>query len=335
MVINMKSKRTKKRYDIYVCMMLIMGSIFLGFSGCAAMEDGKTQASSVGEADITATEGSEESSTKAAEGSEEADAMAAEGNGEIREAGALPEIKITFFDVGKGDAILIETAEHKLMIDAGYEDTAEILLGYFKEQRIGKLDYLVLTHFDKDHVGGADHVLEAVEVGEVLQPDYQSDGKQYEEYEKAMEELGKEPMLVDETMRMSLDGAEILIYPPQRKEYEEEDNDFSLVISMVYGEKSFLFAGDCEKERLKELLGQEEFSLSHNMLKVPHHGRKEKNSAEFFEAVSPDVAVITCSEEKPADGEVVEMLEGLGTDIYFSTDGTVACFCDGENFRFF
>lgn len=242
-----------------------------------------------------------------------------------------PELKVTFFDVGKGDAILIETAEHKMLIDAGYDDTAGTVLDYLAKEAGGsRLDYLILTHFDKDHVGGADHIVNGVEVGEILQPDYKSGSKQYQEYEEAVKKKGKEPLLVTETVKLSLDGAEFLIYPPWQKYYEEEDNDFSLVISMRYGRRSFLFAGDCERERLKELLGQKEFDLAHDVLKVPHHGRAEKNSEEFLRAVSPKIAVITCSEEKPADKEICRMLEELGADTYFSTDGTVTCLCDGE-----
>lgn len=242
-----------------------------------------------------------------------------------------PELKVTFFDVGKGDAILIETAEHKMLIDAGYDDTAGTVLDYLAEGAEGsRLDYLILTHFDKDHVGGADHIVNGVEIGEILQPDYETGSKQYQEYEEAVKGKGAEPLLVTETMKLSLDGAEFLVYPPQQEDYEEEDNDFSLVISMKYGERSFLFAGDCERERLKELLGQDEFELAHDVLKVPHHGRTEKNSEEFLKAVSPKIAVITCSEEKPADEEICRMLEELGTDTYFSLDGTVTCLCDGE-----
>lgn len=310
LVIYMERKQMESRYHILFCMILFMSSILLGVCGCGGTGDGRGRTSFIGEEDMMEVES-------------DTDSAAGEA--------ASPGIKITFFDVGKGDAILIETAEHKMMIDAGYEDTAGMLLDFFEEQGIKELDYLVLTHFDKDHVGGADHILEAVEAGEVLQPDYSSDSKQYVEYQEVMEAKGKKPVLVTETMELSMDGAKILIYPPQKEKYEEEDNDFSLVVSMVYGEKSFLFTGDCEKERLQELLEQEEFDLSHDVLKVPHHGRKEKNSEEFLAAVSPDVAVITCSEEKPADGEVVEILEGLGTDIYFSTEGTVRCFCDGVN----
>ena len=68
-------------------------------------------------------------------------------------------LKITFFDVGKGDAILIETKNTSMLIDAGYDETGEELLSYLRQQGGQPLDYLVITHFDKDHVGGADHVL--------------------------------------------------------------------------------------------------------------------------------------------------------------------------------
>ncbi len=238
------------------------------------------------------------------------------------------QAKVTFFDVGKGDAILIETSGHQVMIDAGYDDTADAILGYLKEQSIDKLDYLVITHFDKDHVGGADRIIKEVETENVLQPDYESESGQYKEYVEAMIDEGIEPDVVTQTMKLSLDGVEFLIYPPQKKDYKEEDNDFSLVISMtcgdkLHGGKRVLFAGDCEKERLKELLIQKEFELSHDVLKVPHHGRKGKNSKEFLMAVSPKVAVITSSDEKPADDEICMILKKLGTDVYFTNEGTV------------
>ncbi|MCM1136092.1 MAG: MBL fold metallo-hydrolase [Clostridium sp.] len=242
-----------------------------------------------------------------------------------------PRVKVTFLDVGKGDAIFIETAEHTVLIDSGYDDTSGVLLNYMRNQDIYYLDYLIITHFDKDHVGGADWVLREVETGTVLQPDYTSDSNQYGEYVEAMEAKGLSPVLVTETMELSLDGVEFLIYPPQQKSYEEEDNDFSLVTSMVCGKARFLFAGDCERERLKELLAQKEFALSHDVLKVPHHGKKEKNSEEFLKAVAPKMAVITSSEEKPADDKICRTLEEMGTEVYFTENGAVTCLCDGKS----
>ena len=95
------------------------------------------------------------------------------GCGPERETGhgAEAAVKVTFFDVGKGDAVLIETANHCMMIDSGYDDTAEVILDYLKERETDRLDYLLLSHFDKDHVGGADRILEEVETGTVLQPE--------------------------------------------------------------------------------------------------------------------------------------------------------------------
>ena len=149
-----------------------------------------------------------------------------------------PGIRVTFFDVGKGDAILIETEKHSMLIDSGYDDTSGIILDYLAEREIQRLDYMILTHFDKDHVGGADRILEAVEVTEVLQPDYMSEAKQYLQYQEAMRVKDMQAHLVVNTERLVLDGVDFLIYPPQQMEYETEDNDFSLVISMTYGSRS-------------------------------------------------------------------------------------------------
>lgn len=240
------------------------------------------------------------------------------------------KLKITFFDVGKGDAILIETEHTSMLIDAGYDDTAGVILDYLDQQEKSSLDYMVITHFDKDHVGGADRVLEEVTVNQILQPDYESDSSQYREYQEMLKADNQQPELVTDTRTLSFDGVECLIYPPQKQEYKEEDNDFSLVISMTYKEQRFLFAGDSEKERLDELLSQSEFELKHDLLKVPHHGRKEKNSEEFLQAVSPEAAIITCSEEEPGDDKIRRILRQTGAQIYLTSEGTITCLCDGE-----
>lgn len=240
------------------------------------------------------------------------------------------KLKITFFDVGKGDAILIETEHTSMLIDAGYDDTAGVILDYLDQQEKSSLDYMVITHFDKDHVGGADRVLEEVTVNQILQPDYESDSSQYREYQEMLKADNQQPELVTDIRTLSFDGVECLIYPPQKQEYKEEDNDFSLVISMTYKEQRFLFAGDSEKERLDELLSQSEFELKHDLLKVPHHGRKEKNSEEFLQAVSPEAAIITCSEEEPGDDKIRRILRQTGAQIYLTSEGTITCLCDGE-----
>lgn len=244
------------------------------------------------------------------------------------------ELKITFFDVGKGDAVLLESEEQTMLIDTGYDDTADVVLEYLETEDIQTLDYLVITHFDKDHVGGADKILETVEVQEVLEPDYESDSKQTEQYKEAMAAKGITPEKVTDTTDVPFAGADCTVYPPRQEDYEEEDNDFSLVLSVTFGEERFLFAGDCEKERLSELMAEEDLNLRHQVLKVPHHGREEKNSDKFLLAVSPEAAVITCSEEEAPDREILDLLAQLGAEVYLTSDGTVTCVTDGSALRF-
>ncbi len=257
------------------------------------------------------------------------------GDGASQGTLELSELKVTFFDVGKGDAILLETEEETMLIDTGYDDTADVILDYLEENGIGALDCLVITHFDKDHVGGADRILEAVEVERVLEPDYESDSGQTREYKEALEALGLEPEKVTDTLVLDFPGTECTVYPPRQEDYEEEDNDFSLVISLRIGNEGFLFAGDCEKERLSELLAEKDLELRHQVLKVPHHGREEKNSDKFLLAVSPEAAVITCSEEKEPDKEILELLSQLGAEVYLTSEGTVTCVTDGSSLEFF
>ena len=257
------------------------------------------------------------------------------GDGASQGTLELSELKVTFFDVGKGDAILLETEGETMLIDTGYDDTADVILDYLEEEEIRDLDWLVITHFDKDHVGGADRILEAVEVERVLEPDYESDSGQTREYKEALEALGLEPEKVTDTLVLDFPGTECTVYPPRQEDYEEEDNDFSLVISLRIGNEGFLFAGDCEKERLSELLAEKDLELRHQVLKVPHHGREEKNSDKFLLAVSPEAAVITCSEEKEPDKEILELLSQLGAEVYLTSEGTVTCVTDGSSLEFF
>lgn len=242
---------------------------------------------------------------------------------------AAAPLEVTFFDVGKGDAILIACGGATMLIDTGYHDTADVILDYCAQNQIERLDYLVLTHFDKDHVGGADLVLDSLAVGQVLQPNYTSDSKQTLQYQDAMERAGLTPTVVTQVTQLTLGGAHIVVDPPRQSVYEEEDNDFSLVLSLTFGATRMLFAGDSQQARLQELLEDAPFPLEHDLLKVPHHGKKEDNLEQFFQAVSPTYAVITCSPSQMPSAKVVEMLANLGAQVLLTSDGTITFTSDG------
>lgn len=237
-------------------------------------------------------------------------------------------LNITFFDIGKADSILITVENKVILIDTGKDENAEEIISYLKKEHITTIDFLIITHFDKDHVGGADKILNELAVHSVITPNYESNSKQYNEYIDSLYNSDASLIKLSSKKDIPLKTATFTIYPPEKNKYEEEDNDFSLVISLVHGENSFLFAGDAEEERLNELITME--NLEHTLLKVPHHGKYEINSEEFFSLVNPKYAVITCSNESMPDEEVIDSLKKVGTEIYLTKNGTINCSSNGS-----
>ena len=237
------------------------------------------------------------------------------------------DLTVHFLDIGQGDCTLLTQGGHAMLIDAGYEKSSDELLALLEKQGVSHLEALVLTHFDKDHVGGADHVLEELEVDRLLTPDYQEDSKQYEQFAEAAREAGLVLETFTDPLTFQLGGSDVSVYPPLRSSYED-DNDYSLAVMVQHGIDSFLFPGDAEQTRLDELMAQT--SVNCTFLKVPHHGRVEANSGVFFRAASPQYAVITCDSEGP-DSEVMSALNAVGAQVYLTSRGPVQCVSDGAN----
>ncbi|MBQ9326155.1 MAG: MBL fold metallo-hydrolase [Clostridia bacterium] len=244
-------------------------------------------------------------------------------------AQASETLEITFFNVGKADAIVMMLPDYTVVMDTGKNSAGAVVTRALSEKEVAHIDYMIITHFDKDHVGGADKILDAIPVDHVLVPDYQSDSKQYLEFLEAMEKQNMQPEVLKENRSLTL-GNMILDIDVANASYygEDEENDFSLVTSLTYGKIRMLFAGDAENPRLKELL--QELQGPYDLLKVPHHGRLEKKSQEFFALVSPDVAVITSSEEEMEEASVVSLLQETGCTVYLTRQGTVTVTTDGN-----
>lgn len=234
-------------------------------------------------------------------------------------AHALSGTEIAVLKIGKADAIIITTAEHAVLIDAGEEEDAEEILTFLASKRIQALDAMIITHFDKDHLGGADGILAGIEVRVVYDADYESDSKQYGEYLSALTAVGVERMRVSKPLELVYGGVQLSLMPTALE--TEEDNDNSLVISVADAWHTFLFAGDAEEARIDELLAGG--IAQHDLLKMPHHGRTKDNLAGFLDAVAPSIAIITDSDKNPADAETLALLSTRGIDTYETRDGDI------------
>lgn len=235
------------------------------------------------------------------------------------------EVKI--FKIGKADCILVTVHDKHMLIDTGEDKDIAEVLSYLEDANITSLDTLIITHFDKDHVGGADQILKQLTVKQVLMPSYYSDSKQTTQFMEAIEETGVTAIRLNETLNFKFGEAQVSVLPPHKSTYDG-DNDHSLVTSLIYGDTSFLFSGDAEATRLAELL--DDGNLSHTFLKVPHHGRFNEQTTAFFTAVKPEVAVITASNKNPADQQTLDTLQAIGADTYITKDGTITITSDGH-----
>ena len=229
-------------------------------------------------------------------------------------------LEVTFFDVGKGDCILISTAEHTVMIDTGYEETSSKILKALKERGISSIDDLIVTHFDKDHAGGVPDIISGIEVERILSPDYEGAKKTYDAYVQAVEGWDGQELRLSEDYAFELGKVSFEIYPSELAydSTEKNDNDMSLVVRLENGGEAFLFMGDAEKDEIAAFLSKR--PLRADVIKMPHHGKKEKNSDDLLDAVRPGKAVITDSAFDPAEEELLRLLSERGIE-YHTTAG--------------
>ena len=244
-----------------------------------------------------------------------------------------------FLKVGKADAIVISRGEEALLIDTGEEDDGEKILEYMESQGIRQVQTMILTHFDKDHVGGADHILQGIPVEQVLEPDYAGSGKQYREYADTKENAGEvRAVTAEETF--SFAGATVTVYPSAltledildsgEKEY---DNDLSQAVRLVDEDNTFWFLGDAKVLRIRELLDTEVLTGGCQVLKLPHHGRYSTETRPLLETVKPDNVVICCSGKNPPEEETLRELERLDIPAWETADGNVYAVSDGKTVR--
>ena len=245
---------------------------------------------------------------------------------------AKATLDVHFFDAGKADAILLTTAESAVLIDAGEKGFGKTILAYLEERGVEKLDYLIVTHFDKDHVGGAAKVINNIAVGTVLQSNCPKDSEEYEKYVKALANAGIEPVTVREVLTFALDGVTYTVDPPRQETYADDpSNNSSLIVTVVNGADRFLFTGDAQTARLAEFLSGDVPAC--DVLKLPHHGKDEPLLAALLDAARPAYAVITSSDEEPESDATIEALERAGAAVLLTRNGAVTLRSDGDGVK--
>lgn len=247
------------------------------------------------------------------------------------------ELSVHFLDVGQADAILILDGDKTMMIDTGDwpngEDKA-YMLSYIESLGITVIDYLVLTHPDADHIGGAPEVINTFDVKNCIMPNATKTSAVFERTIKALEDNEVNVILPVPGDDYTLKNASFRILAPINEKYKDS-NDYSVVLRMQYGEKSILFTGDAETLSESEMLEKYTAAdLKADVLKVGHHGSSTSSTQTFLDLVDPDYAVISCGVGNSyghPHSAVIDRLNARELALFRTdTQGTIVLKTDGK-----
>ena len=210
-------------------------------------------------------------------------------------------LRMTVIDVGQGDAILIETPNHRtFLVDAGprqfnYDAGERIILPLLHRKGIKNLDALVVTHSHSDHIGGVPFLVSHMRVSSFMEADVGASSYLYrtmkDEIRRAeipcAEQQRGERIVLDDAVRL------YVLHPKLPEDARKSLNNTSVVVKLVYGNSSALLVGDAENEAEAELCSQYGSFLASTILKVGHHGSGTSSSGEFLRLVKPGVALVS------------------------------------------
>ena len=243
-------------------------------------------------------------------------------------------LRVSFIDVGKGDCILIQAGTSAALIDTGYSNTSEDVLAYLRRQSVDRLEFVLITHYDRDHIGGLRAIGQMFQIGTVYLPAYEGADKNYRALMKVIEELGLSMRRIVQNQPLELGAVRLDViasnvpFVPDANGDEGNDNDLSLAVSLVCDGASYLFTGDLEEDGIASF--REGAYGRFDIIKMPCHGRKSPLTDELLADTLPKIAVITDSVEDPANNKVLRMLEEIGAAVYrTSVDGTIVIESDG------
>lgn len=236
-------------------------------------------------------------------------------------------LSLVFADTGKSDFLLIQAEGCTVVNDAAYLESYPEVSELMNSRGVSHIDLLILSHFDKDHIGGAADILRDFEVERVVMPDYFGGSEYWLELMDALGESGTEQVVLSEDAEFTLGEVSFHISAPKLSDYDDK-NDFSLITEVAFGETRFLLTGDARDARLGEFLADSP-AEHYDLIKMPHHGSYSSALGRLVSQTSPDFAVITAdADRETVDKKTLKALEECET--VFTDEGTAVFFSDGK-----
>ena len=246
-------------------------------------------------------------------------------------AQASTNVTIKFIDVGQGEAILIALPEKTMLIDAGPTGSAPKIAQVLQELGRNKIDYLVATHPDEDHIGGMADVISNTQIGTIYAPNKTNNTATYRKFLAAIQNnnlqitLAEAGTIIDQT-----DSYKLEILWPKKDANFPETNDYSIIIKLTVGNKTFLFTGDAPTNAI---LNSNPGHI--DVLKLSHHGSRTGTTEVLIHKLSPTYAVLSYAVDNPYGHPMQSVLNALhkhSVEVWGTgANGTITITCDGTN----
>ncbi|MDB2271594.1 lamin tail domain-containing protein [Halorubrum ezzemoulense] len=251
-------------------------------------------------------------------------------------------VEVHFINVGQSVSTLVVGPEGATMlVDTGhYNDDGEYVLEYLRRHDITRIDHLVTSHNDADHIGGNAAIIEHYEteadgIGAVYDPGIAASTQTYAEYLDAVEEHDVTLYETREGDAISFGAVGVdVLGPPEPYLEGEARNENSVVLRLTHGETSFLLSGDAEDDQEAYLIDAYGSELESTVLKAGHHGSSSSSSGQFLDAVGPRAVVVSSAYDSQYGHPTEEVLRRFADrslpTYWTATHGTVVLVSDGN-----
>lgn len=245
--------------------------------------------------------------------------------------GNASNLTVVFPALGSADAAVLMTKNATVVIDTGETGDGSEVLDILSDNHRDTVDLLVISHYDKDHVGGAAELIEGCTVKRVIGSTSPKVSDETADYFAALEAADLTEEVLSAPMPLELDGMKLTILPPEQAVYsQEQSNNASTVVTVQYGSTSLFFAGDAMAERMAELIPELEPD-AFDLIKLPHHGRDEDTTASLLPFFRDGAsAILTSSKKEPESKQVLKLLKENGVTVFRTMDGPVTVTSDGK-----
>ena len=238
---------------------------------------------------------------------------------------------VHIIDVGQGDSIFIHTLEDKrILIDAGDEEAEHTVYSYLKRRGVKKIDVLIATHPDTDHIGSMDYIIDKFKISHFYMPNAKTDSEAFYNLLDSCKEKNLKIEYLTKGDVLKIDSYTTMeILSPST--ITDKNNLNSIVSLLNYKGYEFLFTGDAEKENESEILSSCNLP-DIEFLKAGHHGSSSSSTDEFIEKLKPEAVAISCGYNNyygHPHRSVLDTFKENGAVVYRTDkNGSLVFYCD-------